>query len=172
MFFELSASGNPRFSKIHPLLTGLLQTAALDPWERTPEGSARLLPPPGEDEELCRDWEDFVQPDLRRHFDLERAVVATDLLKMQEEKGKHSLWALEIPRVHADAWLTTLNSHRLSLVAEYGFTEQELAHPETSDLSTEREIALMQVNFFAFIQECLVQVAFSTMTDSKENASE
>jgi hypothetical protein len=172
VFFELSASGNPRFSKIHPLLAGLLQAAALDPWERAPEGSVRLLPPPGEDEELCRDWEDFVQPDLRLHFDTERAVVAADLLKMQKEKGKNILWSLEIPRAHADAWLTTLNAQRLSLVAEYGLTEQELAPQETPDLSTERGISLMQVNFFAFIQECLVQVALSTMSEDEGSVSE
>lgn len=81
MYFELSKKGNPLFSKIHPLLAGMIQTVAVDPWERYPEGSARLLPSPGDDEELRTDWEDFVQPELRRHFNAERSVVAEDLLK-------------------------------------------------------------------------------------------
>ena len=56
MYFEISKKGNPLFSKIHPLLAGMLQTVAVDPWERFPDGSARLLPSPGDDEELCVDW--------------------------------------------------------------------------------------------------------------------
>ena len=157
MYFELSKSGDPLFSKIHPLLAAMLQAAALDPWERYPEGSARLLPSPGEDEELCHDWQDFVQPELRRHFASERTLVAGDILGLKQGKGKESLWSLEIPREHCDAWLTTLNALRLALVTEHGFRESELADKENTDFSSERGMALMQVNFFAFIQECLIQ---------------
>lgn len=166
MIFELSNKGNPSFSNIHPLLAGLLQAAALDPWERYPEGSARLLPPPGGDEELLLDWQDLVQPELRHHFDLERSLVAEDLAEMQEvheahevkrKKGDGGVWSLEIPMDHADAWLTTLNALRLTLVEEHGFMEEDLSRNEAPDFSSERGLALMQVNFYAFIQECLLQ---------------
>jgi hypothetical protein len=157
MYFEISKSGNPLFTKIHPLLAGMIQATAVDPWERFPDGSTRLLPTPGQDEDLRSDWEDIVQPELRRHFDTERAVVAEDLATMKQGRGKNPSWSLEIPTSHADAWLITLNSQRLALVTEYGITEKELAQKTESDFSTERGFALMQVNFFAFIQECLVQ---------------
>jgi len=157
MYFELSKQGNPFFSKIHPLLAGMLQTVAVDPWERYPEGSARLLPSPGDDDELRTDWEDFVQPELRRHFNAERSVVAEDLSRLKPGKGKNPGWSLEIEKAHADAWLTTLNAHRLALVSEYHLTEEELAEKKEPDFSSEHGFALMQVNFFAFMQECLIQ---------------
>jgi hypothetical protein len=160
MIFEINDHGNPLFTGIHPLLVELLRAVALDPWERCPEGSERLLPSPGEDEDLRLDWEDHVQPELRRHFDSERAVVAADLQGMKEpmEQGGKDEWAsLEIPLAHAEAWLTTLNALRLSLVGEHRFTEVDLTHESLPDLSDARGIALMQVNFYAFIQECLVR---------------
>jgi hypothetical protein len=160
MIFELSNKGNPYFSNIHPMLAGLLQAIAMDPWERYPEGSARLLPPPGVDEELLLDWQDLVQPELRHHFDLERSLVVEDLAEMHEMKrgkGKVEAWSLEIPMDHADAWLTTLNALRLTLVEEHGFKEEDLSRNGAPDFSSERGLALMQVNFYAFVQECLLQ---------------
>jgi hypothetical protein len=157
VYFALSKKGSPLFTKIHPLLAGILQAAALDPWERYPEGSARLLPSPGGDEELGHDWEDFVQPELRRNFDAERATVQADVLAMKQGRGEAALWSLEIPREHCDAWLTTLNALRLAIVSEYCLTEAELSEKGSADFSTERNVALVQVNFFAFIQECLIQ---------------
>jgi hypothetical protein len=160
MIFEINDHGNPSFTGIHPLLVELLRAVALDPWERCPEGSERLLPSPGEDEDLRLDWEDHVQPELRRHFDSERTVVSADLQRMtepikQDDKAEGAF--LEIPLAHAEAWLTTLNALRLALVGEYRFTEADLTHESLPDLSDARGIALMQVNFYAFIQECLVR---------------
>ena len=157
MYFELSKKGNPLFSKIHPLLAGMLQTVAVDPWERYPEGSARLLPSPGDDEELRTDWEDLVQPELLRHFNAERSVVAEGLSQMRPGRGKNPGWSLEIESAHTDAWLTTLNAHRLALVSEYHLTEEELSEKKEPDFSSERGFALIQVNYFAFMQECLIQ---------------
>ncbi|MCX8493850.1 MAG: DUF2017 family protein [Chthoniobacterales bacterium] len=163
MIFERSKNGNFRFSRIHPLLGELLQAVAMDPWERYPEGSSRLLPSPcgSEDlenlEDLRLDWQDHVQPGLRHHFDLERAVVSEDLACMTQRKGKIPSWTLEIPTDHSDAWLTTLNALRLALAEEHRFTEEDLSEKTPSDLETERGLALMQVNFYAFIQECLLQ---------------
>lgn len=157
MIFKRLKNGNFRFRRIHPLLGELLQVVAMDPWERYPEGSARLLPSPGDDEELRVDWQDHVQPGLRHHFDLERAVVSDDLAGMIQQKGKTPSWTLEISPDHTDAWLTTLNALRLAIAEEHRFTEKDLSEKEPSDLSTERGLALMQVNFYAFIQECLLQ---------------
>lgn len=157
MYFETSKSGDPIFTKIHPLLAGMIQTIAVDPWERYPDGSARLLPSPGGDEELREDWEELVQPELRRHFNVERASVIEDLARLKERKGKNPSWSLEIPQAHSDAWLTTLNTHRLALVSEYQLTEQDLSEKVEPDFSTERGFVMMQVNFFAFMQECLIR---------------
>lgn len=157
MYFEFSKSGNPLFTRIHPLLAGMLQSLAADPWERYPEGSARLLPSPGEDEELRTDWEDLVQPELRRHFNTESAMVVEDLAQLKQGNGKNPAWSLEIPSDHSNAWLTTLNAHRLALVTECHLTEAELSEKTEPDFFSERGFALMQVNFFAFMQECLIR---------------
>lgn len=155
MMFELTDRGTRRFSSIHPVLEGILRTLAIDPWERCPEGSARLLPAPGGDEELLIDWQDHVQPELRQGFDSARAVVEADLATMNREKDE--TWSLEIPADHADAWLSTLNALRLALASEHGLTEGDLADDGNPDFSTPGGLALMQVNFFAFIQECLIR---------------
>ena len=157
MIFELSKNGDPLFSRIHPLLAGLVHAGMEDPWEHYPEGSARLRPPPGKEEELREDWRDHVQPGLRRHFDSERAIVVADIAGMKQGKGRSPLWSLEIPNKHREAWLTTLNALRLALACEHCFTEEELSHKSSPDLSTGRGLALMQVNFYAFMQECLIQ---------------
>ena len=87
MIFELTPSGNPCFSGIHPVLADLLQAVATDPWERYPEGSKRLLPSPGSDEDLRLDWQDHVQPGLRHQFDADRNMIADDLKAMSLEIG-------------------------------------------------------------------------------------
>ena len=167
MIFDPGADGTPRFTGIHSLLAELLRATALDPWERCPSGSSRLLPRPGDEEELCHDWEDHVQPELRRHFDKERSVVADDLEGLKEEErktpakwepGRHATWSLEIPRDHSEAWLTTLNALRLSLAEEHGLTESDFSQKQDPDFTTERGIILMQVNLYAFVQECLLLV--------------
>ncbi len=157
MIFEVSKNGNLFFSEIHPVLVELLRAVSLDPWERYPDGSGRLLPAPGSDEELCLDWEDHVQPGLRQHFASERAIVTSDLEAIREEIGEKMTSSLEIPLKHCDAWLTTLNALRLSLAEEYRFSEADLSEKIPPDLSTERGLAMMQVDFYAFLQECLLR---------------
>ena len=100
-------------------------------------------------------------------------MVVADLAEMHEVKqgkgnkqGKVETWSLEIPMDHAQAWLTTLNALRLALVEEHGFTEVDLSRNEAPDFSSERGLALMQVNFYAFIQECLLQTMESAEGES------
>jgi hypothetical protein len=163
MIFELTPSGNPCFSGIHPVLADLLQAVATDPWERYPEGSKRLLPSPGSDEDLRLDWLDHVQPGLRHQFDVERNMIADDLKAMSLEIGDEGSgqvsesFRLEIPRDHAEAWLTTLNALRLAIASDHDLGERELAAKGPADLSSDRGSALMQVNFYALVQECLLQ---------------
>ena len=93
--------------------------------------------------------------------------MAADLEGLKEEErktpakgepGKQATWSLEIPRDHSEAWLTTLNALRLSLAEEHGLTESDLSQKQDPDFTTECGIILMQVNFYAFVQECLLLV--------------
>jgi len=160
MIFDVTQSGNPCFSELHPVLADLFSTLATDPWERYPEGSKRLLPAPGSSEEICLDWEDHVQPGLRHQFDSYRALVAGDLGTMtrtDDTPEGDGVFRLEIPSGHVDAWLTTLNAMRLAIASDHDLGERELAGHGFPDLSTEKGHALMQVNFYAIIQECLLR---------------
>ena len=147
------------FHGIHPVLEGILRSVALDPWEHYPTGSERLLPPPGDDEDLVNDWNDHVQPGLREGFTTARSVVFEDLAGMtMDTEGS---WRLEIPPGHAEAWLLTLNALRLSLAHEHGLDEGDLSddRDDEVDMGSEKGFAQMQVNLFAFMQECLVRHA-------------
>lgn len=156
MTFEFADGGGGRFHGIHPVLEAILREVAADPWERCPEGSARLLPSPGEDDELIEDWEDHVRPELRERFDKARSVVEGDLESMTQDKK--SDWSLTIPADHSDAWLTTLNAVRLALASEHDLTEADMAtDEEEADFSTAKGMALLQVNLLGFMQECLIR---------------
>lgn len=156
MTFEFTEGGGGCFHEIHSVVEAILRAAAADPWERCPEGSARLLPPPGEDGELIEDWEDHVRPELREGFFRARSVVEADLEAMTQ--GKKGDWSLTIHSDHVDAWLTTLNAVRLALASEHDLTEADMAaDEEETDFSTPKGIALLQVNLFGFMQECLIR---------------
>lgn len=155
MIYEQDNGGRCRFHGIHPVLEGILRTVALDPWELCPEGSARLLPMPGADEDLVLDWQDHVQPELRHGFGTARETVAEDLAAMSQ--GEDSSRELVIPPDHADAWLITLNALRLALATCQGLTEEDLSRDEEFDFSSPKGLALVQVNLFAFMQECLIR---------------
>jgi len=160
MIFDVALNGNPCFSELHPVLAGLIRALATDPWDRYPEGSKRLLPAPGTHEELCLDWEDHVQPGLRHQFDTDRAMVSADLELMTQAEGQDGddgPFRLEIPKGHVDAWLTTLNALRLAIASDHDLGEGELSDQGFPDLSTERGSALMQINFYALLQECLIR---------------
>lgn len=156
MLFNAADLASYSFTGIHPVVATFLRAVAEDPWECLPEGCTRLLPAPGEEEELCRDWQDHVQPELRRHFDTERNVVARDLDNMKPGKRKNSHWALSIPREHGNAWLTTLNAFRLALSTKHSLCEGDLDGMSPPDTSTERGLAILQVNLYAFVQECIL----------------
>ena len=156
MTFEVAEGGGGRFNGIHSVMEALLRAAAADPWERCPEGSARLLPSPGEDEELIEDWEDHVRPELREGLVRARSVVEADLGPMTQDKKGY--WSLTVSADHADAWLTTLNAVRLALATEHHLTESDMAADEEEvDFSTPKGMALLQVNLFGFMQECLIR---------------
>jgi len=154
MTFEQTEEG-VLFHGIHPALEDVLRAAAIDPWERCPEGSARFLPKPGSGEELLADWEDHVKPELRAGFETSRAIVLEDLGVMTREES--GTWSLPIPSHHTGDCLITLNALRLALAEEHGLGESDLEREGWGDWSSPEGVALMQVNLFAFMQECLIR---------------
>jgi hypothetical protein len=65
---------------------------------------------------------------------------------------------MEIPSNHMDAWLNTLNQSRLAIAEENGFGEKDLSEEIVPDASNPRTLALFQISFYGFLQECLVKM--------------
>lgn len=112
----------------------------------------RLYPTPEKGgEELDEDWREYVQPELEHLFASAAAIVKGDL-KDLETGGM-----LTIPAQHVDAWLNTLNQARLVLAERFEVDEEAMERPISAVLNDEREIALFQIHFYGFIQECLIR---------------
>jgi hypothetical protein len=119
---------------------------------------SRLFPTPSLDaseEDLRDDWKAHVQPGLHELFLSSRQVVEADLRAIKEEDEACSL---EFPVKHADAWMNALNQARLALAAQHGLGDKELEGPGPMHILNERDLALLQIDFYGGILQWLVQV--------------
>ncbi len=120
-----------------------------------PRVKRRFYPDPGQDELLVEDWKSLIQPELQELFQSAREIVQTDLLTATEESD---VFAMEIPKTHMDAWLNALNQARLAIAAENHFEEKDMAEDLAPDPSDARSLALFEISFYGFLQECLVKM--------------
>ena len=141
--------------EIPPFLFELLQAIPLRAASQNPRVEARFYPIPALDDLLGEDWKTLVHPELQETFLSAREVVLADLRRTSEEEGRFSM---KIPPNHMDAWLSTLNQARFAIAEENHFGENDLAEEIVSDSSDPRSIALFQISFYGFLQECLVQM--------------
>jgi Domain of unknown function (DUF2017) len=145
------------FSHVEPIEAELLkQIPAATQGEDDPKVKSRLYPDPGGGPEssLAADWEELVRPELQHAFLSARQVVEDDLTRIKEKRG---FATLSIPLAHAEPWLNVLNQARLVLAALYEFTDAELLRYEPPVLFSRRDLALLQINFYAAIQERLIE---------------
>ncbi|MBW0000955.1 MAG: DUF2017 family protein [Verrucomicrobia bacterium] len=145
------------FSQVEPIEAELLkQIPAATQGEDDPKVKSRLYPDPGGSAEagLAADWEELVRPDLEHLFLSSRRVVEEDLALIRERRG---FATLSLPLAHADAWLNVLNQARLVLATRYEFTDTELLQYEPPVIFSRRDLALLQINFYAAIQERLIE---------------
>lgn len=144
------------FSHVEPIEAELLkQIPAATQGEDDPKVKSRLYPDPGgAGTGFAADWEELVRPDLEHLFLSSRRVVENDLAQIKERRG---FATLSIPLTHADAWLNALNQARLVLATRYEFTDAELLQYEPPVIFSRRDLALLQINFYASIQERLIE---------------
>ncbi len=142
-------------------------------WNETSgdDAESRLFPSPSEeDSSLADDWKAFVQPGLYELFMDARQVVQADLATIKTTK---KLSSLEIPIRHAPAWLNVLNQARLSIAATHRFTEEDLSKSPTTFPESPRDLARLQMDFFAAIQEWIVEIlSDSEDLEPEENSDE
>lgn len=119
---------------------------------------ARMYPSPTSregEEDLCSDWSAHVQPGLYEAFQEARETVAADLRGLNKE-GKG--FSLSLPVRHLPAWLNALNQARLALAATHNFSEEELSRRPSLKIASPRQLARLQLDVLAAIQEWFVEV--------------
>ena len=147
-------------SELDPFLAELLRQI---PESTKPDGSEEAqnrlfsLPADPREEELCAEWKVYVAPELRRIFESATETVEGDLHQLNGNTKPFANCTLRIPIEHAEAWLSALNQARLVIASKYAFTDGELCDHYRSPIGSRRDLGLFQVNFYGFLQECILQ---------------
>ena len=148
------------FVGIDPFLAEIIRQIprAANPEDDTAAKARLFSSPSATPDELSRDWQEYVVPDLRAGFDTALARVQHDLAEnLCETDGEDDFpFRLQVPLDHVDAWLSALNQARLVLAARHSFSDEELAghfHPQLTSL---RELALYQITIYGWMQELLL----------------
>lgn len=156
MEIERNEDGSFTLSEIEPTLTEILLSipAAIEP-EGDQKVLNRLFPSPvssPSDTEILEEWNEYVGPELKKLFNDAAVVVKDDLDRLVDEPSE-----LTIPPANVDAWLNVLNQARLALAARFDVTEEDMERPIAHVLNDERDVALFQIHFYGFLQECLIK---------------
>ena len=116
----------------------------------------RLFSNPVDDpeDELNEEWETYVEPDLRHLFQSATETVAGDLKGLT---GRDMDYSLSIPVEHLEQWLNTLNQARLSLAMRNRFTDEELAADFSPIINSKRDMQLLQIHIYGFLQEMFIK---------------
>jgi hypothetical protein len=105
--------------------------------------------------QFLRDWEEYVRPELRHLFVSARNTVEKDLETIEDRPGYPS--RLVFLCGHGEAWLNALNQARLILANKFEFSDEELSLHEVPHSFSRRDLVLLQINFYAAIQERIIE---------------
>ena len=170
---EKGHQGRIVLEEIEPFFLDLLRglPASADPGDDV-AARARLfsapMSPGGDGDEFNEDWERYVEPEIKELFRSTKEIVVGDLAKLPPATDSPpagsfepaafapSREALEIPRRHAEAWLSVLNQARLIIAARRGFGEREMEEGLPLPPFTERDKDLFRVHFFEFVQQIIL----------------
>ena len=122
-----------------------------------PAAERRLYSSPseGREREFDQDWKNYVEPDLRNLFKNAQEIVAADIGCFDPDEADQST-TLRIPVKNLEAWISVLNQARLAIWARHDFSEEEMEERISVGDDT-RSLALFQVHFYGFLQECFLQ---------------
>ncbi len=145
-------------TELEPFVCDLLQkiVPSASPGDH-PAARARLYSSPsgGADPELDADWQEFVEPDLREHFEASRSLVERDLATLQPPASDPGGASLHIPVAHLDSWINAMNQARLTLAERHSITEKDMRRELT--LGDARSFALFQIEFYGHLQFCFIR---------------
>ena len=156
---EISRKGEAlQISDLDPFLAELLrQIPASTSSEGAPDAEARLFSRPSAEPEICTEWKNYVEPELRRLFRSSTQTVAEDLAQLNGNEKSLRNRGLTIPFEHADAWLNALNQARLVIAEKNKFSDEELNDHDRSPIGSRRDLSLFQINFYGFLQEFILR---------------
>lgn len=155
MKLQAADDGALLLEEIPPFLFLLMGDIAVRASSADARVEARFFPDPAREESLIEDWKSLVQPELQALFQSARETVQADLRGASVEGDVYSM---KIPRKHSDAWLSALNQARLAIAEESGFGEEDMASEVQPDPGDARSMALFEISFFGFLQECLIRI--------------
>jgi Domain of unknown function (DUF2017) len=156
------------FTDIEPIEADLLRqipTLCDVPGDSRAESRLFSNPVDSSEAQFLSDWEEYVRPELRHVFLSAREAVEKDLKAMEERPGHPS--RLVILSAHGEAWLNTLNQARLILASKFEFSDEELSLHEVPRSFSRRDLVLLQINFYAAIQERIID-ALEGRTDADD----
>lgn len=106
------------------------------------------------------DWRNYVMPDLDAMFS-EQISSIYSTIKTARSRGEEEA-ELHIDSESADTWYGALNQARLALEEKYGLSKYE-AEPldDLANLTEETKAALMRSNFYAILQNGIIEHAFT-----------
>jgi hypothetical protein len=142
---------------LDPFICGLLQqiVPSASPGDH-PAARARIYSSPtaGAEPEFDADWQEYVEPDLREHFEASRSLVERDLANLATADGEE-LASLHIPVAHLDSWISALNQARLVLAERHEITAKDMRRELT--LGDARSFALFQIDFYGELLFCFIR---------------
>jgi hypothetical protein len=123
--------------------------------EEDPRARARLFGSPsgGKDEAMDADWKEHVEPTLHAHFQSAMEVLTADVATLKPSPRRQDL---RVPLDHVEPWLLALNQARLALGARWDVNDDDME--DLPDDVGERALALIQIQFYGYIQECLLRL--------------
>jgi hypothetical protein len=159
--FILLANGILQIRRIDSLFADLLRKLpkATDPGSHK-NAHDRLFSRPSKDTDpdFLAEWETYVTPDLKHIFQDANKTVAMDIQCLEMETSeKEQSWSLSIPEEHLNQWLNSLNQARLVLFALNNFTEEDMDLVPPHIIETERELNLLQIQFYGYVQELILK---------------
>ena len=115
----------------------------------------RLFPRPSDDEEHNVEWQRVVVPELFALIASAREIVERDLEAIPYPDASQETHTLEIPAAHVDAWISALNTTRLTLGAVHAVGQEDLESEEPPPFD-ERGIAIEKIQLFGLFQHLLI----------------
>jgi hypothetical protein len=159
MLIRKSKNKAIEFSRIEQIEAELLkQVPACCELDEGSDAESRIFPAPANatEPDLLRDWDEYVRPELRHLFRSAKETVETDLESLKMKVGR--LGRFVVPLEHGESWLNALNQARLILAAKFEFSERELSAFDLPRTFSQRELVLHQINFYAAIQERIIEI--------------